>query len=509
MEQRSGGQPFRLGRYRLDKLIGQGGMAEVYLAHGEAPGSRAVVKRIRPSLLNNAASKKHVEMFLREAALLASLDHENIVRIFELGIEPPRNGKTIGEHFIAMEHLEGLTLRDLALRSWQAQQPLSVEVLLRVVADLCVGLDHAHRMKDPATGKGAALVHRDISPDNIFVTSGGVTKLLDFGVAKREGWAGLTSAGELKGKVPFMAPEQLKEEPVDARTDVFAIGVVLYWLLTGQRPFDGPSEIFVMKAILDDAPRPLRDLNPKVPPDVESAVLLCLEKDRGRRMASAESLRDALLAALPSSAPVPVAAVITAAMALPPAERELLPAVAAASTTSWQRWGGPGAAGDGEGGFGEPTLGAERRAVVVAPADLDHEQTADIEFTMPGVAPASEPPSLPIARPPTAPFKAAAADDAAARRLKSVPALPLELHPELARLRAEIMRLEGQLAAPEQRAVDNSALVAAVSPLLWGLEQAVVYFASLPGEPTLTNHLRQLQILHGVLKRIVDVTNKR
>ncbi len=274
---RASGQPFRLGRYRLEKMIGEGGMAEVYLAKGEGAGPHArsvVVKRIRPSLLQNAASKKHVEMFLHEARLLASLDHVNIVQILELGIEPPRNGKAIGEHFIAMEHLDGLTLRDLAWRHWSAATPIPMELVVRTVADLCNGLDHAHQMKDPATGKSAALVHRDISPDNVFLTTSGVTKLLDFGVAKREGWQGLTTAGELKGKIPFMAPEQLREEPVDGRTDVFAVGVLLYWLLAGRRPFDGPSEIFVMKAILDDEPIGLRVLNPAVPVPLGLAALL-------------------------------------------------------------------------------------------------------------------------------------------------------------------------------------------------------------------------------------------
>ena len=477
VQKRAAGQPFRLGRYRLDQLIGEGGMAEVYLAHGDAAGSeaRAVVKRIRPSMLQNAASKKHVEMFLREAKLLASLDHDNIVRIYELGIEPPRNGKTIGEHFLAMEHLEGLTLRDLAWRHWQAQRPLPTEVVVRAVADACAGLDHAHRMKDPATGKGAALVHRDISPDNIFVTTAGVTKLLDFGVAKREGWAALTTAGELKGKVPFMAPEQLKEEPVDGRTDVFAVGVVLYWLLTGRRPFDGPSEVFVMKAILDDAPRGLRACNDNVPAELEAVVLSCLEKDRGQRMSSAAALREALLALLPGHVVPPVADVIFQALHLPAAPRETIPTVASATTTSWTR---------------APASSSSSASSSSGPFDLPVTQEGtlhdDLELTAPGVVPAKAPPP----RSPT-------------RVTTSMQAVPLEQHAELARWKAEVARLEAKLASSSSSS--NAGLIGAVGPLLWGLEQAIAYLTTLSAtDPALPNHLRQLQILHAVLKRLVD-----
>ncbi|MDP2342805.1 MAG: serine/threonine-protein kinase [Deltaproteobacteria bacterium] len=478
VDPRAAGQPFRLGRYRLEKLIGQGGMAEVYLARAESgDGSRVVVKRIRPSLLQDAASKKHVEMFLREAKLLASLDHQNIVRILELGIEPPRNGKAIGEHFLAMEHLEGLTLRDLAWRQWAAQKPLPIEVIVRVVADLCVGLDHAHQMKDPATGKGAALVHRDISPDNVLVTTSGVTKLLDFGVAKRQGWAGLTSAGELKGKIPFMAPEQLKEEPVDGRTDVFAVGVVLYWLLTGRRPFDGPSEIFVMKAILDDAPPRLRLLNPGVPPDLEDLVLSCLEKDRDTRMPSAAALHDALLAILPRHAHVSVVDVLAAATQLPAVERETQPALASAVTVPW-----------------EPLSSR----VDLPPEFIDLPPTQngeDLEVTMPGVA--APPPPDERRRIGTSGRVLLVGGDLAGTETT-----------EVARLQAEIARLEAKLMASSSSSA--AGLISAVGPLLWGLEQAIAHIASLaPAEATLGNHLRQLQILHAVLKRLVESTDKR
>ncbi len=483
VEKRSG-QPFRLGRYRLDKLIGQGGMAEVYLAFADGPAAtRAVVKRIRPSLLSHAASQTLVEMFLREARLLASLDHPNIVRIYELGIEPPRNGNAFGEHFLAMEHLEGLTLHDLALRVWQMQKPLPIEVLVRVVADLCVGLDHAHHMKDPATGKAAGLVHRDISPDNVFVTTSGVTKLLDFGVAKRQGWTALTTAGELRGKVPFMAPEQLKEEPVDGRADVFAVGVVFYWLLTGRRPFDGPSDVFTMKAILDDPPQRLRALNPNVPARLEEIVLSCLAKNPAGRTASASALRDALLAALPSEAPLPVADVIVAAMGLPPTDKETPVAVASITRTSWERAPVPVTAAP----IAEPE---EPQTQVNAPVPLFEDELTRIGSRPMGPPASSPSPSPSPPRPPRM-----------ATRLS-----PADLSADVQRLEDEVGRLEAKLTALSAAQAPVAGLIGAVGPLLWGLEQAITHLSTLSSDPATANHLRQLKILQAVLKRLVDAT---
>jgi serine/threonine-protein kinase len=335
--------PRQLGRYRLDGMIAQGGMAEIWLATVEGPGrfeKKVVVKRIRPSLAKQAQTQagKHIEMFVREAHLLARLEHKNIVQVIELGIERASRPGEPDEHYIVMERLEGLTLRDVALRTWQAGRPLPIELVVRFVADACLGLAHAHGLKDDR-GQPANLVHRDISPDNLFITRAGVTKLLDFGIAKREDLATLTTTGELKGKVPYMAPEQLTGARLDARTDLFAIGVVLYWLLCGRRPFDGPSDVFTMKAILDDPPRPVRALNPAVPPLLADVVMACLEKDPARRIGSAAALHDTLSVlsyGLSGPPPDPVA-FVAAAEALPAVTYELSPDVAA---TCAQRWPG-------------------------------------------------------------------------------------------------------------------------------------------------------------------------
>ena len=247
-----GGDPHRqprLGRYRLERRIGQGGMAEVFLARHEGPGGfekQVVIKRIRPQLVKN---ETFVEMFLREGRLLAGLDHPNIVRVFELD-------EHNGEYFLALEYLDGLSLREVMERLWQAGLTVALEPLLQIFADAALGLGHAHALKEPG-GIPANLVHRDVSPDNLFVTSLSVTKVLDFGIAKREGVDMLTQTGELKGKIPFMAPEALKGEALDARADLWSFGVTMFWALAGRRPFDGVTDVHTIKGILED-PAPKR-----------------------------------------------------------------------------------------------------------------------------------------------------------------------------------------------------------------------------------------------------------
>ncbi|HEY4219756.1 MAG TPA: serine/threonine-protein kinase, partial [Myxococcota bacterium] len=320
----------RIGRYRLERRLGAGGMAEVFLARAEGPlgfEKQVVIKRIRPQLV---AQPRFVEMFLREARMLAGLDHPNIVRIIELDEDK-------GEYFLALEYLEGLSLREVAERHWSAGRSLPIEPIITIVADAALGLEHAHNYRDQ-TGQPANLVHRDVSPDNLFVTTSGTVKVIDFGIAKRDGLDQLTQNGELKGKVPFMAPEHLNGLTLDARADLFSLGVVLYWLLTGRRPFDGVTDVHTMKAILEDPPRAPRALNPKLPSVLEEIALSLLEKNRDRRMKNAGLLHDALMSlivGLPRGAPQP-ADLVGFAQRVPASEHEIVPAgIAAAPSLSW------------------------------------------------------------------------------------------------------------------------------------------------------------------------------
>ncbi len=328
-----GGDPKRqprLGRYRLERRIGQGGMAEVFLARAEGPGGfekQVVIKRIRPQLVKN---ERFVEMFLREGRLLAGLDHPNIVRVFELD-------EAEGEYFLALEYLDGLSLRELMERYWFAGRTVPLEPVLRVFSEAALGLAHAHGLKEPG-GASANLVHRDVSPDNLFVTSTSITKVLDFGIAKREGLDVLTQTGELKGKIQFMSPEALRGDTLDARTDLWSFGITMYWACAGRRPFDGVTDVHTIKGILEDPPPPLRQFNSKLPVAVEDIVASCLEKDRSKRVKSAAQLHDtlsALLLDLPRGAPTP-AELVAAARALPSVEHEITPRTAAvAPTVQW------------------------------------------------------------------------------------------------------------------------------------------------------------------------------
>ncbi|MBI1946691.1 MAG: serine/threonine protein kinase [Deltaproteobacteria bacterium] len=276
--------PARLGRYLLLERIGVGGMAEVFVAQQDGPAGfqkRVVVKRILPHL---AEDPHFVEMFQREARLAASLAHSNVVQVFELGNEG-------NAHFIAMEHVEGLTVHKLARRAWRWQKSVPLEVVCGIVADAALGLHHAHQL---------SMVHRDVSPENLMVSVEGITKVLDFGIARSTAnAASLTKTGELKGKLPYLAPEAIRGDPLDGRADLYALGVTMYWLLTGQRPITAKSEVMLLHAALTQVPKPPSTINPSVPPGVDQLVAALLEKDPAKRPPSAQAVYDALAEDLP------------------------------------------------------------------------------------------------------------------------------------------------------------------------------------------------------------------
>lgn len=281
-----------LGKYKLVKLIASGGMAEVYLARqaGAAGFEKLVcLKRILPHL---ARDKQFVDMFLNEARLAARLDHPNIVSIFDLG-------EANGNYFIAMEFIDGPSLRAVAKRASERGEFLPIPELVKCVSMAAGGLQYAHDLTD-TDGKPLGLVHRDISPDNILVHRNGSAKVVDFGIAKAANSSGATRTGTLKGKVAYMPPEQLRGEPLDRRTDVFALGVVLYELLSGRRPWEGDSEVALIGQIMmQDAP-PLGELREDVPAELVAIVEKALAKDRAARYQSCAELQGELEALLVS-----------------------------------------------------------------------------------------------------------------------------------------------------------------------------------------------------------------
>ena len=281
-----------IGKYKLVRLIASGGMAEVYLARqaGAAGFEKLVcLKRILPHL---ARDKQFVEMFLNEARLAARLDHPNIVSIFDLG-------EANGNYFIAMEFIDGPSLRAAAKRALERGERLPIPEIVKVVSMAAAGLHYAHELTD-AGGKPLGLVHRDISPDNVLVHRNGAPKVVDFGIAKAASSSSSTRTGTLKGKIAYMPPEQLRGDPLDRRTDVFALGVVLYELLAGQRPWVGDSEVSLIGRIMTEDPPPLSTLRPDAPAGLVAVLDRALAKDREARCASCHDLQADLEALLVS-----------------------------------------------------------------------------------------------------------------------------------------------------------------------------------------------------------------
>jgi serine/threonine-protein kinase len=255
------------GKYELLRKIASGGMGQVFLAreHGTGFERLVVLKLILPHL---AEDDEFLTMFLEEAGLVARLTHPHLITILDLlEIE--------GRHCLAMEYVQGDDLRRLDKFSRAQGKPLPVGLILRIIADAAAGLDYAHQARD-AQGRPLRLVHRDVSPQNILVGFDGGVKVIDFGVAKAATSSQNTATGVLKGKYPYMSPEQANGQPIDARSDLFALGVVMWELLTGKRLFKGDSDMMTLRLVKDcQVPRPSQ-LNPRLPPGLDELLLKAL-----------------------------------------------------------------------------------------------------------------------------------------------------------------------------------------------------------------------------------------
>ncbi|MCC6994165.1 MAG: serine/threonine protein kinase [Deltaproteobacteria bacterium] len=261
-------------------------MAELFVARVRGmPGVEKIVvlKKILPQL---ASDHDFIKMFLDEARIASSLQHPNIVQMYDIGVVD-------GAYFISMEYLHGEDVRTLikALGSQHVQLPL--EHALNIIIGAASGLHYAHDKKG-FDGKPLGIVHRDVTPQNIFITYDGGVKLVDFGIAKASNRAQETRYGTLKGKIPYMSPEQAKSEVLDRRSDVFALGIMLYELTTRTRLFKGDSEFAILKQIVEGEVTPPSALHPDYPPELERIVLKALTKDRKQRYQSAEELQDDL-----------------------------------------------------------------------------------------------------------------------------------------------------------------------------------------------------------------------
>lgn len=279
--------PSRFRRYEILRRIATGGMGSVYLGRVIGAGGferRVAIKAMHPHI---AGESSFVAMFLDEARLAARIHHPNVVAT--LDIDETEDGL-----FIVMEYIEGVTVRQInhALRARRAVAPLPVS--LRVVLDALAGLHAAHELAS-AEGAPLQLVHRDVSPANLIVGVDGLTRITDFGIARAEERLGETTrTGEIKGRVGYMSPEQLRGAPVDRRSDVYSAGVVLWELLTAQRAFPGDNEAAVLMAALRGVSRPPSELDPRVPDEISAACMMALTQEPGLRHASAAEFAEEL-----------------------------------------------------------------------------------------------------------------------------------------------------------------------------------------------------------------------
>jgi serine/threonine-protein kinase len=278
----------RIGRYEVVGRLATGGMAEVLLGrlHGPHGFERPVViKRILPHL---AVDRTMVDMFLDEARIIANLHHPNLIQVHELG----REGD---ELFMAMEFLEGESLSGVCRRLASRGELLDFDVAAHIIAETCAGLHAAHEATS-ADGRPLAIVHRDISPQNIFVSYSGAVHVIDFGIATTVDRIGRTEAGTIRGKFEYLAPEQMQSIPVDRRADVFALGVVLFELASGRRAYKRGSPAETMLAVLADPVPKIADFRPDVPSRLEEICSRALAKSRTDRYQTAAEMRRELVA---------------------------------------------------------------------------------------------------------------------------------------------------------------------------------------------------------------------
>ena len=359
------------GRYELGESIGRGGMAEVYIANDQRLERTVAVKVLMP---DSAHDSSFEERFRREAKVAATLNHPAIVAIYDTGEDVPPHGHRVS--YIVMEHVAGRTVRELLADSRLPDGRdghMSVDQALEIVVGVLSALEHSHR---------AGIVHRDIKPANVMVTANGAVKVMDFGIARALDGAvsGLTQSWSVVGTAQYMSPEQARGEPVDARSDLYSTGCLLFELLTGQPLFSAESMVAVAyKHIAEQPPAP-STLVPTVPPVLDQIVARALAKDRNVRYQSAAELRSDLeavrrgapVAPVPAAAPYPPPAPVVGAQAVP-SGTAMLPA------TGQAPYGYPTVAGPGPGYAGRSTnrpepltwiIGAEIVVAVLALAGI-------------------------------------------------------------------------------------------------------------------------------------------
>jgi eukaryotic-like serine/threonine-protein kinase len=284
------------GRYRMDGRLGVGGMSTVHLAFDERLERNVAIKLLAEHLADDPT---FVSRFRREALSAARLVHPNIVQVFDFGFDERQH-----RHFIVMEHVPGNSCAEL-LRD---RGHLEVEEAVDVLSQACRGLDYAHRN---------GVVHRDVKPGNLLVSDSAVVKLADFGIARATDQSSITQVGSVLGTAAYLAPEQARGEEAGPRADIYSLGVVAYQLLSGRLPYEAVSLSELALKQQREAPRPLDELNPRVPPQLGQAVSMALAIDKEARprdaMLFGEALRNGLRGQAPISESAPTAQLGTGA----------------------------------------------------------------------------------------------------------------------------------------------------------------------------------------------------
>ncbi|MCP3098627.1 protein kinase [Myxococcus sp. K15C18031901] len=280
-------KPTLFGKYLLLERINVGGMAEVFIAKAfgvEGFERILAIKKILPTM---AEDEEFITMFIDEARISVQLNHANIVHIHELG-------KHDDTYFIAMEYVAGRDVRTILERYRRRKEIMPTAQAVFVASKLCDGLDYAHRKKD-ARGQDLHIIHRDVSPQNVLISYEGEVKVIDFGIAKAANRSQKTQAGILKGKFGYMSPEQVRGMPIDRRSDIFAVGVLLYEMLTGEKLFVGESDFSTLEKVRNaDVPLP-REFNPNIPPGLEKVVLKALAREPEERYQWGSDLAEDLM----------------------------------------------------------------------------------------------------------------------------------------------------------------------------------------------------------------------
>jgi eukaryotic-like serine/threonine-protein kinase len=274
----------RFGNYILLEKLASGGMAEIYLSKklaAEGVQKFVAVKRI---LAQHSSSEDFIRMFKDEAKIAVNLNHSNVVSIYDFGVEN-------NQLFLVMEYMEGKNLRQILNRLKQVNKRFSISHIAYVTKMISAGLDHAHRLIDATTGHPLNIIHRDMSPQNVMVSFEGEVKIIDFGIAKSTTQEESTRVGTLKGKFGYMSPEQVDGMEVDARTDIFAIGIMLWEMLSEQRLFLTNNEMSTLRKIRDCKIPSLREIDPNIPIELEKIVNKSLARNKTQRYQTAAEIQ--------------------------------------------------------------------------------------------------------------------------------------------------------------------------------------------------------------------------